>query len=176
MVKHNRTQAVVPSAELDRNVDAIMALERHVQRKRSLGERVAARLTAIAGSTPCILVHLLGFSLWILANTGMIPQVAPFDPFPFVFLTLVVSLEAIVLTLLVLMSQKRLLKEADTRAHLDLQINLLAEQESTMTLRMVRRLCDHFGMDVAEDENIEQLAEATNVKHVAKKLEKKLPS
>jgi uncharacterized membrane protein len=76
--------------------------------------------------------------------------VHPFDSFPFVFLTLVVSLEAIVLTLLALMSQKRLLKEADARAHLELQINLLVEQESTMTLRMVRRLCDHFGLEEEE--------------------------
>ena len=175
MAQSNEIQSRLP-AELDRNVDAIMRLERHVLQARSLGERVAARLTAIAGNTPFILVHILGFTLWILANTESIPGVHPFDPFPFVFLTLVVSLEAIVLTLLVLMSQKRLLKEADARAHLELQINLLAEQESTMTLRMVRRLCDHFGLEEEEDEKLEQLAEATNVKHVAKKLERKLPS
>jgi predicted nucleotidyltransferase len=39
-------------------------------------------------------------------------------------------------------------RQADKRAHLDLQVNILAEQEMTMMLRMQQRLCDHFGVEV----------------------------
>jgi uncharacterized membrane protein len=53
-------------------------------------------------------------------------------PFPFVFLTMIVSLEAIFLTLFVLATQNRMTVDADRRAHLDLQVNLLSEQEMTL--------------------------------------------
>jgi len=73
-------------------------------------------------------------------NLGHFPQLRPFDPFPFTLLTTLVSLEAIFLTLFVLASQNRLTLEADRRAHLDLQVNLLSEQEMTMVLVKFSRL------------------------------------
>jgi uncharacterized membrane protein len=55
-------------------------------------------------------------------------------------LTTIVSLEAIFLTLFVLISQNRMSREADKRAQLDLQVNLLAEKEATMILRMLQEI------------------------------------
>ena len=75
----------------------------------------------------------------------------PFDPFPYAFLTLVVSLEAIFLSLFILMSQNRAALHADRRAHLDLQINLLAEHESTKTLELLKALCEHHGLACSQD-------------------------
>jgi uncharacterized membrane protein len=72
---------------------------------------------------------------------------SPFDPFPFSFLTLVVSLEAIFLSVFVLMSQNRMTRQADKRAHLDLQIYLLAEQELTTILHMLRGLCKKHNVE-----------------------------
>jgi uncharacterized membrane protein len=103
----------------------------------------------------------------------MIPGILPFDPFPFSFLTLVVSLEAIFLTLLVLMSQNRMTKEADKRAHLDLQINMLDEQETTMILRMVQKIAEHLGLEKEINESIKELSEETDVNRVAKTLEER---
>ena len=128
-----------PQVQAQRNVDAIMRLEQQAIHNRSPAEKIADKITTAAGSTPFVILHLFWFGGWVLANTGLIPGVAPFDPFPFSFLTLVVSLEAIFLTLLVLMSQNRMTKEADKRAHLDLQLNMLAEQEATVVLRLVKR-------------------------------------
>jgi uncharacterized membrane protein len=70
----------------------------------------------------------------------------PFDPFPFGFLMLLVSLEAIFLTAIVLMTQNRMRRQADKRAHLDLQVNLLAEQELTAMLQMLNALCERMGV------------------------------
>jgi len=56
-------------------------------------------------------------------------------------MTLVVSLEAIFLSLFIMMSQSRMQRLADERSHLDLQINLLAENETTKMLGMLRSLC-----------------------------------
>ena len=159
--------------QTQRNVEAIMKLENEAVHTRSIAEQVADKVTKAAGSTSFILLHVLWFGGWILVNTDLIPGIAPFDPFPFSFLTLVVSLEAIFLTLLVLMSQKRMTKEADKRAHIDLQVNMLAEQEGTMILRMVQRIGKHLGLEKEMDEAVQELAKKTDVNEIAKTLEKR---
>ena len=77
--------------------------------------------------------------------------VKAFDPYPFGLLTMVVSLEAIFLTIMVLISQNRMTMQADRRAHLDLQVNLLAEQEATAMVRMLERITLHLGLPVEGD-------------------------
>jgi uncharacterized membrane protein len=157
------------------NVEAIMRLEQEAIHSRSPAEHVADKVTSAAGSTPFVIFHIFWFGGWVTANTGLIPGVSPFDPFPFSFLTLVVSLEAIFLTLLVLMSQNRMTKETDKRAHLDLQLNMLAEQEATMTLRMVRRIGKHLGLEEEIDQGTQQLEEKTDVHQLSKTLDEKSP-
>jgi uncharacterized membrane protein len=95
---------------------------------------------------PFGLAHLAWFGTWIVVNGGVLPGFEPFDPYPFSFLTLVVSLEAIFLSIFVLLSQNRLTRQAEKRAHLDLQVNLLAEQESTIALQLLQRICEHLGI------------------------------
>src|SRR5262245_45669196 len=87
-----------------------------------------------------------------------------FDPYPFTFLTMVVSLEAIFLSIFVLISQNRMAHQADRRAHLDLQINLLAEQENTMMLRMLEQLCERQGIKTESlKEEIQSLFEKNDI-------------
>ena len=106
---------------------------------------------------------------------GLIPGVRPFDPFPFSFLTLIVSLEAIFLSIFVLLSQNRLTREADKRAHLNLQVDLLTEQESTIALRLLQRICHHLGIATATEEKDGDLAATTDVTAVVDRLETKMP-
>src|SRR5690349_1612705 len=113
------------------NIQTIIGLERESRGSRSRLERVADFITSIASSPAFLVGHLIWFGLWIGANST---RNAPFDPYPFRLLTLAVSLEAIVLTAFVLMAQSRMTQLADRRAHLDLQINVLAEQELTAIL------------------------------------------
>jgi len=157
-----------------RNVEEIMRLEEEAIHSRSAAERVADKVTTLAGSSTFIFLHVCWFGGWILLNVDLIPGLTPFDPFPFSFLTLVVSLEAIFLTLLVLMAQNRMTKEADKRTHLDLQLNMLAEQEGTMTIRMLQRIGKHLGLE-EEDETVQRLEEKTDVQELAKALDEKSP-
>jgi uncharacterized membrane protein len=152
-----------------------MRLEEEAIHGRSRAEHLADRVTRVAGSTPCVMLHTCWFGTWVVLNVGLIPRVAPFDPFPFNFLTLVVSLEAIFLTLLVLMSQNRMTKEADKRAHLDLQVNMLAEQEATMILRVVQRIGKHIGLEEETDDDMQRLEEKTDVHQLAKALDENSP-
>ena len=162
-----------PDPITQKNIEDISRLEKKSVQNRSGGERLAEAITRIAGGNIFIAFHAIWFSLWIMLNLGAIPSVSPWDPFPFSFLTLVVSLEAIFLSLLVLMTQNRLTKDADKRAHLDLQINMLAEQESTATLRMLEKICQHLGIAYAVDE-AQQLAKNTDVNILAKTLDDQL--
>jgi uncharacterized membrane protein len=162
-----------PNVITEQNIEDIVRLQQQAEKNRSGAERLADTVARVAGSTPFIILHVVWFGAWVLLNLGVVSSIAPWDPFPFSFLTLVVSLEAIFLSLLVLMAQNRLTKDADKRAHLDLQINMLAEQESTATLRMLEQICQHLGISYAGEEERE-LATATDVSELAKSLDDKL--
>ena len=89
---------------------------------------------------------------------------------------MVVSLEAIFLSIFVLISQNRMAHQADRRAHLDLQINLLAEQENTMMLRMLENLCEQQGIKTESlKEEVHSLFEKTDIHALMHELEKELP-
>lgn len=106
-------------------------------KRRSFTEKVADTTTAFSGSFSFLTVNILFFSSWIVVNLGFVPDVAPFDPYPFNFLTMVVSLEAIILSVLVLISQNREAKTADLREEVDFQVNTTAEREITLVLQML---------------------------------------
>lgn len=156
----------------DKNIEDINKLEKQAVLERTRSERFAGQVTHFAGSMLFIVLHVVWFVVWISFNIGVVPGIRPWDPFPFSFLTLVVSLEAIFLSLLVLMTQNRLTKDADKRAHLDLQVNMLAEEESTATLQMLEKICKHLGIAYEADE-AQQLAKATDIVKIANKLDQK---
>jgi uncharacterized membrane protein len=165
------------STHLERNVRAIAQLEQNAMADRSSGDRLSDAIAWVAGSSGFVAAHIIFFTVWITLNVGMVASVPIFDPYPFSFLTLVVSLEAIFLSIFVLMSQNRAARLADRRAHLDLQVDLLAERELTVMLHMLRALCakekvvlDDVGTDVND------LLEETDVTEVASNLDEKLPA
>ena len=141
----SRSPRVTAGDPADENIRAVARLEESARSSRSVAACVSDTIIALAGSEWSVTLHALWFACWLVVNTGLSP-LKPFDPFPFSLLTSIVSLEAIFLTLLVLASQNRLTREADKRAHLDLQVNLLAEQEMTVVLHMLRELCDRFDL------------------------------
>jgi uncharacterized membrane protein len=157
------------------NVEKIARLEAEQLHRRSFFERVGDRAVAIAGSGWLAFSHLLWFVGWILVNTARVPGIEPFDPYPFNFLTMVVSLEAIFITLAVLNNQNRMTHQADKRAHLDLQVNLLAEQESTATLRLLQRVAEKLGLPPDELHQVEALTQETDVADLATELDGTLP-
>jgi uncharacterized membrane protein len=157
------------------NVQKIANIEAEQLHRRSLGERLGDRLVSFAGSGASAMVHFACFAAWVLVNGGLVPGVRAFDPYPFNFLTMTVSLEAIFITIAVLNSQNRMARQADRRAHLDLQVNLLAEQEATATLALLHRIANRLGVP-AEESELAKLASETDVEHLVEELDHKLPS
>src|ERR1035437_1493557 len=83
---------------VQKNIETILKLEKEAIQHLSTLEHIADKVTAFAGSSPFIILHILWFGGWILINGKVTSWITPFDPFPFSFLMLVVSLEVIFLT------------------------------------------------------------------------------
>jgi uncharacterized membrane protein len=126
------------------NIQAIARLEEEALGRRTATEKFSDWIVKIVGSTYFLLLTLLLVFGWIALNVGLVPGRGAFDPFPFGILALVVSAEAVFLTIFVLISQNRMARAAERRSHLDLQ----AEQELTTMLQMLQALCAHTGVDV----------------------------
>lgn len=176
MGKSNDGNSVATADPMAYNVEAIAELELKELHRRSAGEKVSDFFVSLMGSMPFLIFHIVWFAAWFTVNLGIIPEVAPFDPFPFGILTLIVSSEGVFLAIFILISQNRMTRQSDKRAHLDLQVSMLAEQEMTMMLRMQRKVCEHFGVKVDDvREEAEQLLRETDVQRLVSTLEKKMP-
>ena len=162
---------------LEENVRAIKEWEQSALHERSRAERVSEWVTSTAGRGQVLFAHLVWFVVWSAINLEAVPGVRAFDPFPFPLLTTIVSLEAIFLALFVLSSQNRLATQADKRAHLDLQIDLLAEREMTAVLQLLQAIAARLGVEHAIDApRIQELAKETDVHELTSKLDDELPS
>ena len=137
--------------------------------ERTVFESFADNLNGVASSTPFLLAHLVWFSIWIPWNLGWF-GLRPFDPFPFGLLTMVVSLEAIFLSIFVLMSQKRESKIAELREELMLQVNLRMEEEVTKTLQLVAGLYTRLGHVVAEDDELGDMLRPLDISTIEREL------
>jgi uncharacterized membrane protein len=158
---------------VEENVKAIKSWDRALLLKRSKVQRLSDSITLAAAGGPSMIAHAIWFMTWIAINTGVVPVITPFDPFPFPLLTMIVSLEAIFLALFVLSSQNRLAKQSDLRANLDLQIDLLVEREMTAVLQLLNDIAKH--LDVATDvttDQISDLIKKTDIKKLADEVDR----
>jgi uncharacterized membrane protein len=156
------------------NIDAVARLQESFDRNRTFADWAADEIGGFTGSIHFVIVHFVLFGAWILINVGWIPFIPKFDPFPFLLLSAVVSLEAIFLSTFVLMKQNRMSRREELRAHLDLQINLLAEREMTLVLQLLQRISTRLGINLSTRE-IEELTAQTSVEALATELQEKLP-
>lgn len=158
------------------NIRAILDLERQAAREATLGERAGARISNLIGSMAFVTVHAIAMITWIAWNQ-LAPDASRFDPYPYGLLTFIVSLEGVLIATFVLIAQNRMSRQTDQRDHLDLQINLLAEQEMTLMLKMLRRISERIGVDAEDEEEAraEKLAEGTNVYELVRTLRRELP-
>lgn len=94
-------------------------------------QRMANAISSFSGSIPFLILNVFFFTGWVLLNTNLIPFMRPFDPYPFGFLTMAVSLEAIFLSIFVLLAQNLQASKDRLRSNIEYEINLKAELEIT---------------------------------------------
>lgn len=157
-------------ADLTRdNVQAMRKLEELAVAKRTLADRVAEFVARFCGSITFVWIHAALFAAWIVWNA--VPGLPHFDPYPFTFLTLCVSLEAIFLSSFILISQNYEMRITERRSQLDLQINLLAEQENTKILQLLDRMAKKMGLYEGDDPEVQVLEQATRPETLARQIE-----
>jgi len=156
-----------------RSTQIIQSFEAQVNSRRSISQKLADTLTSYFGSINFLIINIILFVGWIAINTGLIPGVPIIDPYPFVLLITMVSLEAIILTVIVLMSQKRESQVSTLRDELQLQVELIAEREISKSLGMLKLILDKKGIKLTDDE-LSEMLEALNTSYITKKLEEQL--
>lgn len=154
-----------------RNVETISKLEVATQSQRSPSDSFADSVARFCGTMLFVYLHIALFGFWLLWNSPWLtPKSVHFDPPPFQILSTVVSLEAIFLSTFILISQNQQQKLADRRNHLDLQINLLAEQENSQMLTMLQKLVEFHGLGTPSAE-AQILQQATDPEALLEQIE-----
>ena len=158
------------------HIEVVIDSEEDAKRGRSRSETIHESVGNAIGTLTFVALELFGVGLWLLVNSGVFTALRTFDPFPFPLLGHIISVEAVLITAFVLMKQNRMSKLADRRAHLNLQINLLTERETTKMLGMVieigKRLEIHHG--VFDEESV-QLSRSLPIETLIEALHRKFP-
>jgi uncharacterized membrane protein len=136
---------------LRQNIEALTARAEAEATAAPLSHRVADRITAFTGSMVFVVLHVVIFGIWILANAVGLLGIPRFDP-SLVVLAMAASVEAIFLSTFVLISQNRMAAAAKRSADLDLHISLLAEHELTRVAVLLERIADRLGVRIDDPE------------------------
>jgi len=166
----NDPQTRQQAAEITRrNVRTVRELEALAVADPSFADRTASFVARFAGSIYFVLAHAILFGAWIVFNS--LPGLPHFDPFPYTLLTMFGSLESIFIASFILIAQNYSMRLSERRAQLDLQVNLLAEQESTKTLQMLDAIARQVGVQSGSDPEVAALAEATRIESLARQID-----
>ena len=162
-----------------RGVDKIARMEQAADDVRTTAERVADAIANAVGSWKFILIQSGLFAVYVVLNVTAFLR--HWDPYPFILLNLFLSFQAAYTGPILMMSQNRQARLAERRNHLDLQINLLAERETTEILRLLRAICakqdvpvenpDCSGMehDIEPEQLVRQIEETVERRNAKKK-------
>ena len=134
--------------------------------RRSASEKLADWLTSSFGTVTFLVGNVLFFVLWIAFNAV--------DPYPYSFLTMVVSLEAIFLAVIVLISQNREGKVTELREEIELYINTYAESEITKVMHLLTLLLEKQGIDVSADKELQSMLKSLREDDIEEELGKQL--
>lgn len=153
---------------------AVRSLKAKFNKKRTFAEKVADTMTGLFGSIPFIILNALWFIVWIILNLEILEGIEPFDPFPFGLLTMIVSLEAIILSISVLISQNREQMINDLREEIDLEIDLITESEVTKVMEILAKIAEKNGIDLSADPEFAEMVKPLHSEKIEHSLEKEI--
>ena len=161
--KHERSEQVTE--------EMLQSIQKRLNERRTVSDRLADLLVWSAGTITFVILHVILFAAWIAINMDLVPGIKVFDPYPFNFLTMTVSLEAIFLAIFVLMSQNRESKTADLRQEFDVQVNIIAEREITKVIHMLAYIMNHLGISYEKDAELRKMMRPLNIDEIREQLE-----
>ncbi len=158
---------------LRENIALISQLKREHRQQRDIFTRASVIVGEFFGSVNAIYLHLLVMLGWISVNTGFIKGMPLFDPAPFAYLSLFACVEAIFLSMFVLIRQNHMNLAGERRSELNLQMGLLTENELTRLIRLNILIAHRLGIDAeSKIEELRDLEKHTDPLEVIKQLEK----
>ena len=163
-------QGTAAPSQARNNIEAILRLEKEDEQQLALHHRIFHAVGWFFGTSYFVSAQCFAVGLWVALNSMAGASHQDIDPYPFPLLSTFLSLEAVLLTSCVLIRQNSIYRTSERRDHLELQINLLAEQEATRSLDMLQRIADHLGVPNTKDSQGEELAEDTAVDEIARDL------
>ncbi|MFN2602405.1 MAG: DUF1003 domain-containing protein [Gemmatimonadaceae bacterium] len=141
---------------VERNMRALAAVAEDQRKTKSVQDRFAIAVSRFVGQMNFVYIHVVLFGVWMAANKSLIPGVHHFDP-DLSWLNTLATLEAIFLATFVLIAQNRMAEIDEIRNHLDVQVSLLTEEETTHILRLVAKMGEKMGIDESADPAIKEL-------------------
>jgi len=120
-----------------------------MEEKLSILQRISDWVAWFSGSLQFLLLHAAWFIFWVSWNM-LLPDDQRFDPFPFGLLTMIVSLEAIFLSCIVLISQNRQVAKDKIRNDIEYDINVKAELEVTHLHEKIDHIHEQMSTKFAE--------------------------
>lgn len=151
----------------------IRSFEAEALRRRPFLIKLADFLTSRFGTVSFLLANAILYGGWIYLNSGKVDWFYPIDPFPYSFLNSFVSLEALGLTITVLISQNRENEIDKLRQELQLQVNLYSERETTKILQLVKKIADLKGIKI-DDCEIEDMLKEIDASYIERRLQEQL--
>lgn len=136
------------------------------------GDRFALLISDILGSAWFLLGCLTMMAFYILWNCGAVPGLKPFDHLPFNILDTILSAFAIVLSMTVLISQKRQRKLEKIREEVEFEVNVRAEKEITKILEMLHEIQLKVGIR-KEDKELEEMKKQTDITELHHNIKRK---
>ena len=135
--------------QLTSNIMRLVQRRRQEDARASVSDKIAERITRIAGSMTFILLHVVFYGGMLLVLTDLIPIPVPFGD-GLGLIGSVASTEAIFLSLFVLMNQRREEQRADARADFTLHVSLLTEDELTKLATVIHRMAERLDVPIDE--------------------------
>jgi uncharacterized membrane protein len=142
----------------------------YVEFEEKWADTLARFLTNSFGTLRFLNLTIVFFLVWIIINLGLVPGVAPFDSNSFNWLMVIVQLFSIVLSIVVLISQKREEKINEIYQKMDFEINVRAEHEITKILQMIEKIHREMGID-RPDKELEEMKEKIDIEEVKETVE-----
>jgi uncharacterized membrane protein len=161
------------TAQHNRRSELVTSYKARADARRTSWEKLADIFTTRFGTVSFLSLNAAWFLVWVLWNSGVL-GLTPFDPYPFGFLTMVVSLEAIFLAIIVLISQNRAAHIADMREEIELQLSAISEQEITKVMSMLSTILEKHGVDVSKDLELAAMLKPIKNDAIEQELEQEL--
>lgn len=152
----------------------IRDLKSRVIARQNWLERMSLRISRWVGTTEFLVVNLYTFLVWILLQMNVIPGLKPFDPYPYVLLITFTAVEAIFLTIFILIAQHQQEKFESLREQITLQFDIITEEELTKLMQLVALIAEKQGISVKKDELLQEMLKPIDLEKIEKTLEKQM--